>query len=608
MRYEGEVTPDAHDRHSYAQPDRVRVTHLGLALQVDFEQRVLRGTATLTLERFDRAAPLILDTRDLQIEEVFLREYDESRHVRAEHPLPWTRGSVDPILGAPLIIELPRESGEVTVRYRTDPSATGLQWLAPEQTAGKKKPLLFSQSQSIHARSWIPIQDSPGVRFTYSASVIVPDSLTAVMSAEAAPVNEGTQNVMCFQMPHSIPAYLLALAVGDIQVQSIGPRTAVYAEPSVLAAAAAEFEDMERMIETAESLYGPYRWFRYDVLVLPPSFPFGGMENPMLTFATPTILAGDKSLVGLISHELAHSWSGNLVTNATWRDFWLNEGFTTYIENRIQEAIYGREQALMEQVLDYRELEAELASHHPADQILYIDLTGRDPDDGCTRIPYIKGALLLRLMEQTFGRDAFDVFLNGYFEHFAFQSIGTEAALDYIVRTLFFKFPEQAKAIDLEEWVFQPGLPESAPKPQSDRLDAVAQQAFRWSAGDLHARQIETAHWCTQEWIEFLQRVSRPLTLDQADELDDTFQLTARKNSEVLFEWLQMTVESLYEPAFGRLEEFLLTVGRGRFVRPLYGLLRKDPRTRERAHKIYAKARPGYHAIVRNALDAMFRE
>jgi hypothetical protein len=326
----------------------------------------------------------------------------------------------------------------------------------------------------------------------------------------------------------------------------------------------------------------------------------------MLTFATPTILAGDKSLVGLISHELAHSWSGNLVTNATWRDFWLNEGFTTYIENRIQEAIYGREQALMEQVLDYRELEAELASHEPEDQILYIDLTGRDPDDGCTRIPYIKGALLLRLMEKTFGREAFDAFLNAYFNHFAFQSITTPVALEYIQQELFAKFPEQAKAIDLEEWVFQPGLPASAPKPKSDRLDAVAQQAFRWSAGDLHARQIDTAPWCTQEWIEFLQRLTRPLTLDQAHELDDAYGMTARTNSEVLFEWLQISIESLYEPAFPRLEDFLMTVGRGRFVRPLYTLLRKDPRTRNWAAEIYARARPGYHAIARNALDKLF--
>ncbi len=590
----------------------MRVTHLDLTVStVDFAAKVLTCAAKLKLERIDRSAPLVLDTRDLDIVEV-VDESDEDDPAPApvKSPLRWIMGAPDPILGAALTIELSEDCTEVEVRYRTSPSATGLQWLCAEQTAGKKQPFLYSQSQSIHARSWIPIQDSPAVRFTYRGRIDLsgPELTSRMSAAWEGSFREGTS--VTFQMRYPIPAYLVALAIGDLQFQNIGPRTAVYAEPVVLPVAAAEFEDMERMVETVAALYGPYRWDRYDVLVLPPSFPFGGMENPMLTFATPTILAGDKSLVGLISHELAHSWSGNLVTNATWRDFWLNEGFTTYIENRIQEAIYGREPALMEQVLDYRELEAELAAHEPADQILYIDLTGRDPDEGCTRIPYIKGALLLRLMEETFGREAFDAFLNGYFEHFAFQSITTAMALGYIERELFSNFPEQAKAIDLEQWVFQPGLPDAAPKPQSDRLDAVAQQAFRWSAGDLHAKQIETKYgaspWSTQEWIEFLQRVSRPLTLDQAHELDDAFQLTARTNSEVLFEWLQMAAEGVYEPAFGRMEEFLLTVGRGRFIRPLYTLLRKDPRTREWAAEIYAEARPGYHAIARTALDKLF--
>jgi leukotriene-A4 hydrolase len=602
------VTPDPRDHHSYSEPDRVRVKHLDLSLHVDFEVEILIGSATLEVERIDQAAPLILDTRDLKIESVEAVNRnvgaDQAPHSRQ---LRWSLGPIDPILGAPLLIELTEDGTHVAVHYRTSPAASGLQWLRPGQTAGKEQPFLFSQSQSIHARSWIPIQDSPGVRFTYSAAIDASLPLTPLMAAESRKMLERPDGAArIFRMHHPVPAYLVAVAVGEIRCQPIGPRTAVYAEPAVVSGASAEFEDMERMVETVESLYGPYRWDRYDVLVLPPSFPFGGMENPMLTFATPTILAGDKSLVSLISHELAHSWSGNLVTNATWRDFWLNEGFTTYIENRIQEALYGREQALMEQVIDHRELETELASHEPQDQILHIDLTGRDPDEGCTRIPYIKGALLLRLMEQTFGRAAFDRFLNRYFDRFAFQSITTSMALDYLRQELFAKYPEQAKAIDLEEWVFQPGLPEAAPKPQSDRLDAVAQYAFRWSAGDLSAGQIETGHWVTQEWIEFLQRVSRPLTLDQAHELDDAFQLTGRKNSEVLFEWLQMAIESLYEPAFPRLEEFLLTVGRGRFIRPLYTLLRRDPRMREWAAEIYVRARPGYHTIARTALDKLF--
>jgi aminopeptidase N len=282
--------------------------------------------------------------------------------------------------------------------------------------------------------------------------------------------------------------------VGDLQFAEVGPRTGVWAEPSVLPKAAAEFDDMEKMVAAVEGLYGPYRWGRYDLLILPPSFPFGGMENPRLTFATPTVIAGDKSLVGLVSHELAHSWSGNLVTNATWADFWLNEGFTTYIENRIQEAVYGREQAVMEQVLARRGLDKELEELPPADQLLHIDLAGRSPDDGISGVPYTKGALLLHQMEEAFGREAFDEFLRGYFDTFAFESITTETMLEYLRAELLEK--PGGEAIPIEEWVYQPGLPASAPRVVSARLDAVGEVTTcgRFSDCGL-VRSASSARW-----------------------------------------------------------------------------------------------------------------
>lgn len=558
------------DSHSFAEPWRARVVHCSLDLDVDFSNRVLRGTATLRVERPDPSAKLILDTRDLMID-----------HVNA----PYAIGERDPILGSPLWIDLPEGVQSVTIRYSTTPHASGLQWLNPGQTAGKTHPFLFSQSQSIHARSWIPIQDSPAVRFTYEARVRCPEGLTVIMGA----ARTGESNRFRMELP--VPAYLVALAVGSLEYIPIGPRTGIYAEAPVIEAAAREFEDLEKLVATVEGLYGPYRWGRYELLVLPPSFPFGGMENPIVTFLTPTVIAGDKSLVGLISHELAHSWSGNLVTNATWRDFWLNEGFTTYIENRIQEAVYGREQALMEQVLDRRELERELAEFEARDQILHIDLNGRDPDEGCTRVPYVKGALLLRQMEHTFGRPAFDRFLNVYFEHFAFRSITTEEALRYIRKELFELFPNESRNISLHEWVFEPGLPASAPIARSELIERVSKSLD------------DAAGWNTQQWLEYLQTRSRPMNTGEMRDLDARFALTRTGNYEILAEWLLLAVESRYEPAYDRLREFLLSVGRMKYLRPLYAALNKSPEGREMALAIYRAAKPLYHPIAQTAIE-----
>jgi leukotriene-A4 hydrolase len=594
------MTKDAHDVHSYAEPEKIRVRHLDLDLQVSFENRKLLGAAELFLSRVDPTAQtLTLDTRDLTIHDVQSAEAGGSWKTAK-----WELGARDQILGSPLRITLPQQAVRVRIAYETVPGASGLQWLEPAQTAGKTQPYLFSQNESIHARSWIPIQDSPGVRITYTASIQAPKKLLALMSAD----QKGLQgDAYRFAMELPVPPYLIALAVGDIAFSASGPRTGVYAERPILDRAAREFEDLEKLVQAVEKLYGPYRWGRYDLLVMPPSFPFGGMENPRLTFATPTVIAGDKSLVGLVSHELAHSWSGNLVTNATWSDFWLNEGFTTYIENRIQEAVYGREQALMEQVLARRELDQELATFDQRDQILHIDLEGRDPDEGTTQVPYVKGALLLRRMEEAFGRDNFDAFLKGYFDHFSFQSITTATMLDYLQPQLLDKFPQQAKNIPIHQWIYEPGLPASAPKAVSSVLTEVATQARNWEQGQLTLTAINTKSWSTQQWLEFLQTLPAPLPTEKMAELDRAFHLTRTGNDEILDQWLEMAIQSNYHPAYHRLEEFLLEVGRMKMIRPLYAALMKTPDGQKEALKIYAKARPGYHPIAQTAMDRVVK-
>jgi aminopeptidase N len=370
----------------------------------------------------------------------------------------------------------------------------------------------------------------------------------------------------------------------------------------VLAKAAKELEDTEKMVEATEKLYGPYRWGRYDILVLPPSFPYGGMENPRLTFATPTILAGDKSLVSLVAHELAHSWSGNLVTNATWRDFWLNEGFTTYLERRIIEAVYGRDREEMEAALGRQTLERLLKELEPRDQILHVDLAGRDPDDGSTEIPYEKGALFLRQLEGVFGREQFDTFLKAYFDHFAFQSITTADFVAYLKKNLLDANPQLAAQIPLDEWLYQPGLPASAPQPTSDAFAKVETQANEWLQGKLPAAQLPVKDWTTQQWLHFLRFLPPQLSKEQLAELDRTFKLTETGNAEIAHVWLLISIRNNYEPAYPRLETYLTSIGRQKLIKPLYEELMKTPAGAARARAIFQKARPGYHPIAQTSV------
>src|SRR5215510_294986 len=603
----GSSSGASRDAHSYSNPEQVRVRHVHLDLEVLFERKVLKGASTLTIERIKPDADsLKLDTQDLKIIKA-----ETSNDGNTFAPAQFTLGAADKILGAPLAIQLPPQATKVYIEYETSPSASGVQWLEPAQTAGKKHPYVFTQSQAIHARSWIPLQDSPGVRVTYTANIRTPEKLRAVMSADERPFNGPVrvgQMGYVFNMPQAIPPYLMALAAGDIAFKPLGNRTGVYTEPAMLEKAAREFEDTEKMVVATEQLYGPYRWDRYDILVLPPSFPIGGMENPRLTFATPTVLAGDKSLVSLIAHELAHSWSGNLVTNATWRDFWLNEGFTTYLERRVIEAIYGREREEMEAALALQNLKKEMEGLKDADKILHVDLTGRDPDEGFTLVPYEKGALFLRLLEETFGRERFDQFLKGYFERFAFQSITTDDFIAHLKKNLLDPNPELAAKIPLEEWIYKPGLPASAPKPQSDAFAKVEAQAKEWLDGKTPAAKLLTKQWSTQEWLHFLRFLPQQLAANQLKELDQAFGLTKIGNAEIAHQWLLISIRNNYETAYPRLQEYLTSIGRQKLIKPLYEELVKTPAGKERALKIYAKARPGYHPIAQTAVDKIVKK
>jgi leukotriene-A4 hydrolase len=596
------MAPLPRDIHSFARPEEARVSHVSLDLRADFAGRTLEGTATLDVQAAPGADEIVLDTRDLDIQRVT---------DAAGRELPWEFGAADSVLGKPLTVGVPRGARKIVIRYRTSPEAGALQWLTPEQTAGKRHPFLFSQGQAILTRTWIPTQDSPGIRQSYDARITVPAELTAVMSADMlTPQGEPAQGGRSFRfrLETPVPPYLIALAVGDLAFRATGPRTGVWTEPGTLDRAAYELAELERFVDAAEALYGPYRWGRYDVLVLPPSFPFGGMENPRLTFATPTILAGDRSLVSLIAHELAHSWSGNLVTNATWSDFWLNEGFTTYFENRIMEALYGPERAAMLASLGWGNLQDAIEGAGGAnapDTRLHIDLAGRDPDAGMTEIPYEKGATFLRTIEEAVGRERWDAYLRSYFDRHAFQPMTTERFLADLRANLIRGDAELERRLMLDEWVGGTGVPANAVRRESGAFARVEGEARRFVAGT-PAAQLATREWSTQEWQHFIGALPQGLTAAQLADLDRAFRLSEQGNSEILFAWLQMAVRHRYEPALPALERFLTSQGRRKFVRPLFAsLMEQGEWGQAHARRIYRIARPGYHPVTSGSVDAI---
>ena len=579
------------DYHSFSNPESIKVTHIDLYLKADFTKRVLLGSASLNVERqAENANELILDTRGLSIENV----------KDGNDPLSFTLAENDPNLGAALHITLKPTTQTVTIDYATSPQASGVQWLTPQQTAGKQHPFLFTQAQAVHARSFIPLQDSPQVRVTYTATIKTPPELLAVMSAANDP-NTPRDGVYEFNMPQAIPSYLIALAIGDLEFKAMGERTGVYAEPSMLEAAAAEFEDTENMLEVTEKTYGAYSWDRYDLLILPPSFPFGGMENPRLSFITPTVIAGDKSLVSLIAHELAHSWSGNTISNATWRDLWLNEGFTTYLTYRIMEMIYGTDRFNMEAVLGYQDLQADIKSLPENDQILAVDLRGRNPDDVFSNIPYEKGALFLRELEHKIGRENFDAFLMQYFEDFAFKSITTDQFTAYLDKTLLTQYADTLSKERINEWIFSPGIPSGAPVPSSNAFSVVDDAREQWLAEEVQANSIDTKEWTVHQWLYFLNNMPRELTSEQLLELDTSFALTQSKNNEIAHSWLMIAVHNEYKPAYDRLYDYLVSIGRNKLVKPLYRELSKTAEGKAFAKRAFEEAKPGYHPLTISA-------
>lgn len=578
------TTSKIFDPHSTATLD-AKVTHLHWTANVNVETHVITANATFDFKAEKGAKQISFDTKDLNIEWVMVN----GRLVR------YTLDEEKPFLGKALHVEIRDIDNLVSIQYTTSPNAEALLWVEKEN----ELPFLFSQSQAILARTWIPCQDSPSVRFTYSADVTVPKELMALMSAENPQV-KSPDGKYHFEMKQRIPSYLLALAVGDVAFKSLSENTGVYATADMLELAFNEFSDMPGMVKAAEELYGPYAWERYDVLVLPGAFPFGGMENPRLTFATPTILAGDKSLVSLIAHELAHSWSGNLVTNATWNDFWLNEGFTVYFEQRIMESLFGKAKAEMLATLARQDLNATLAELPAEDTHLKLALENRNPDDGMNDIAYNKGYFFLRTIEEKVGREKFDAFLKNYFQSHAFGVMTTEGFIDILTTELLTK--EQSDEIGIDQWIYSAGLPANTAVVQSAELEKVDELRLKWEGEEISNKDLPWNNWSYQERYRFLSNVNFNLSLSKIQSLDESFHISKIGNSEVLFAWFMLSIQAKNEAVFADLATFLEKVGRRKFVAPLYEAM-ENSGYHVTALSIYAHCRGNYHAVTQNTVD-----
>lgn len=600
------ISQPIRDAHSYSNLNEIQTKHIHLDLEVDFENKSIYGIARHEMKNFGTDTA-IFDMKGLEIQRVTVGKVDHEQNTD------YVIGLEDEILGAPLSVKIDSNTTFINIYYKTTKNSGALDWLDPQLTAGKKLPYLYTQGQAILTRTWIPTQDSPSNRITYSADVKVPKELMALMSAKN-PTEKNELGEYHFEMKQAIPVYLIALAVGDFAYKKLGKNCGVYTEPSMLRSVAWEFADLRKMIVAAEGLYGKYQWEQYDVIVLPYSFPFGGMENPRLTFANPTLIAGDRSLVSVIAHELAHSWSGNLVTNATWDDFWLNEGFTVYFENRIMESIYGKEIADILALIEFQELETEVVEiergDHPEDTYLKLALDGRDPDDGMTSIAYVKGAFFLKTLEELVGREKFDVFMNEYFQTYKFQTVTTETFEKYLLNNL---LKPNKLTFNTKEWLYGKGIPENCVKIVSPRFVAIQKLATDFVLGKniflkkKGQKVLSRSKYITQEWLAFIRELPRDIDIAELRKLDKKLNFKNCGNAEIMTEWFVLAIKAGYKDVRPNMEKFLIKIGRRKFILPIYKALSEEKDNLDFAKSVYKKARPYYHSVSQKTMDDLLK-
>ncbi|KAM3963295.1 leukotriene A-4 hydrolase-like [Aphomia sociella] len=582
------------DPSSYSKPDLAVIKHVSLDWNVDFEKKVLDGSAVLNFEVLQNVREVILDVRNLTIDKIELEDGS---------PLQYKVSDEVPNFGSKLTITLPKpaavgEKLKIKIKYSTAPSASALQWLEPNQTSGKKHPYLYSQCQPVHARSILPCQDTPAVKFTFDAEVTAPEDFTVLMGALR---NKTKNSKTTFRQLVPIPSYLIALAVGVLENRTLGPRSQVWSEKEEIERCAWEFAETEKYLQAAEKLCGKYLWKQYDLLVLPPSFPHTGMENPGLTFIPPSLLSGDRSQVDIVMHEIMHSWTGNLVTNRNFEHFWLNEGFTVFLERKVGASLIndtdeGRKSRDFHSLLGLQELtetvKYQLGVTNPLTRLV-PDLNDVHPDDSYSNVPYEKGSLFLRYLEDLVGGpEIFDDFLRSYINNFEKKSLDTDQFKAYLLN--YFKGNENLKTVDWNAWLYTSGMPPVIPNYDTSMKEAVTTLLYSINKDNatLSYNDIET--FKPYQIVSLLQELidQSPLTLDKLRTLGKEYRINNTKNAQILYRWLRLCIRSRDETKLNEVFEFVNQQGVMNYVRPVYRDLYTWKEIRERVIDNFLKNKP----------------
>ena len=592
--------------NTFSNYDIIFQTNINVHFIVDFDNKKVDGEVTISFKALEDGEVIILDTKSLIIKSIKDNTGNEldfklDNYYRLESH------------GVPLKIykEYSKDDTfDITIEYSTTKDCMAIDWLEPEQTSGGKYPFMYSQCQSILCREMLPIQDTPAVKMPVQISITVPEELIGLAAGLfVEEINNGNNKTFIYALDIPIPSYLIAIAAGDIGSQNVSERCTIYAEKTVVEKAAWEFSDTEKFLKIAENYIGEYVWEQYNILVLPPSFPFGGMENPTLTFLTPSLIAGDKSLVSVVAHEISHSWTGNLVTNENWPDFWLNEGFTMFIERKILSSHKDKDMAKLDAMVGLSNLKADIIAFGESKSFSSLEpnLLGRNPDDAFNKVPYEKGFNLLYYLENKVNNDdIFQKFMRSYIDKF---KKGVVKYMDF--RTFFETFIKNnvkdwekiLNDIDWDTWVFAPGFPpveNDFSNKYADEVDQAVKDFYENKLGDDFVKKFKD--WFTLLKQNFLNKIKESdieLSETQLEFLNEKLELIQGKyNVEVSCSYYLTvlyhgTLSTKFEES---LVDFLGKHGRINYIRPLFSALAR--RNKELAIKTLDKYRNFYHSII----------